>query len=47
MFRLTAMSSRRALLTDSLASLLQVTIRAQTPSRPRELLGPLLARQVG
>jgi hypothetical protein len=45
MFKLMAMSSRRALLTDNLASLLPVTIRAQNPSRPRELLGPLLARQ--
>jgi len=44
MFRLTAMSSRRVLLTGSLASLLPFTIRAQSPSRARELLRPLLSR---
>ena len=43
MFRLTAMSSRRALLTGGLASLLPFTVRAQSPSRARELLGPLLS----
>jgi hypothetical protein len=31
MFRLTAMSSRRALLTGGLASLLPATLRAQSP----------------
>ena len=44
MFRLTAMSSRRALLTGGLASLLPFTVRAQSPSRTRELPGPLIAR---
>jgi CubicO group peptidase (beta-lactamase class C family) len=38
------MSSRRALLTGGLASLLPFAIRAQSPSRARELLGPLLSR---
>jgi hypothetical protein len=36
MFKLTAMSSRRALLTGGLASLLPVTVRAPSPSRARE-----------
>jgi hypothetical protein len=36
MFKLTAMSSRRALLTGGLASLLPVTVRAPGPSRARE-----------
>jgi CubicO group peptidase (beta-lactamase class C family) len=44
MFRLTPMSSRRALLTGGLASLLPFTVRAQSPARARELLGPLLSR---
>ena len=37
------MSSRRALLTGGLASLLPFTVRVQSPSRARELLGPLLS----
>ena len=44
MFRLPAMSSRRGLLTGGLASLLPFTVRAQSPSRARELLAPLLSR---
>ncbi|MGZ3342411.1 MAG: hypothetical protein ACXWLB_08100 [Reyranella sp.] len=37
MFRLKAMSSRRALLTGGLASLLPVLLRAQTPLIPEFL----------
>jgi hypothetical protein len=37
MFRLTAMSSRRALFTGGLASLLPVTLRAQSPLIPEFL----------
>jgi CubicO group peptidase (beta-lactamase class C family) len=44
MFKLTAMSSRRALLTGGLTSLLPFAIHAQSPSGTRELLSPLLAR---
>ena len=46
MFRLTAMSTRRALLTGGLASLLPFTVRAQVrSSRARELLADLMWRR--